>query len=67
MAQIGFHMRVIGRTSGFRVLHREILLKFGDIKMMNQFYVWQLRGVIYLCLRDCENPWYGQTLRRLDK
>lgn len=33
--------------------------------MMDHFFVWELRGVRLLCLRDPANPWYGETLKRL--
>lgn len=33
--------------------------------MMDQFFVWRLAGLEYLCLRDPDNPWYGHTIKRL--
>ena len=34
--------------------------------MMDHFFVWELRGVRLLCLRDPINPWYAAvTVKRL--
>lgn len=36
--------------------------------MMDQFYTSRhAGGVVYLCLRDPDHPWYGYALKRLDK
>jgi hypothetical protein len=32
---------------------------------MAQFYVWEVRGVRYLCLRDCQDPFFGYDLGEL--
>ena len=35
---------------------------------MDQFYISRYAGgVVYLCLRDLDNPWYGELVVRLDK
>ena len=35
--------------------------------MMDQFYISKhAGGVVYLCLRDLENPWYGEVIKRMD-
>lgn len=35
---------------------------------MTQFYTARFAGgVLYLCIRDPDNPWYGYAIRRLDK
>lgn len=35
---------------------------------MAQFYTAQFAsGVLYLCIRDPDHPWYGYAIRRLDK
>ena len=36
--------------------------------MMDQFYISRhAGGVVYLCLRYLDNPWYGEALVRLDR
>ena len=34
-------------------------------KMMNQFVVWSLRGVSYICLRDDNDPYFLVRLARV--
>ncbi len=35
--------------------------------MMDQFYISRnAGGVVYLCLRDLNNPWYGEAIKRMD-
>ena len=35
--------------------------------MMDQFYISKhAGGVVYLCLRDLKNPWYGEVIKRMD-
>ena len=34
--------------------------------MMDQFYISRhAGGVVYLCLRDPDHPWYGSVIKRL--
>lgn len=33
--------------------------------MMNQFYIHRIAGVVNLCLRDPDHPWYGTVIKRL--
>lgn len=36
--------------------------------MMDHFYTsHHANGVVYLCIRDEDNPWYGYVVKRLDK
>ena len=33
---------------------------------MNQFYTSRhAGGVVYLCIRDDDNPWYGYVIKRM--
>ncbi len=33
--------------------------------MMDQFVIWQLRGVVYLCLRNDSDPYFLERIKRL--
>jgi hypothetical protein len=36
--------------------------------MMTQFYISRhAGGVVYLCLRDINHPWYGEVIQRMDQ
>ena len=37
-----------------------------NYKMMLQFYTHKCAGITWLCIRDLYNPWYGETIKRLN-